>query len=221
MATKLGYIIKDREQSAVAEAFRLIRATLQAVNKENQVQAIVFVGTSSGKGSGLVAANTAVTLAYTGKKVILIDADLRKPLFRELFDLREVGLTDIIKEKKKLGDVLQTTEIANLCIVTSGLVPAKPFEILSSPDMHKMIEEAKGLADYVIFNSTSLTVTAGKVIADACILAAKADGIVLVVDAMAVRVKAAKKALAMLEGTKSKMIGVVLNDVKDDQDIFY
>ena len=221
MAEQKGYIIKDREQSAVAESFRALRTTIQDAQTEHPLQTVLFASASPGDGSAMAAANTAVTLAYAGKKVILIDGDLRRPLLHKVFELQDTGLTNIINEGKTLAEMLQSSGINNLMVLASGSLPTKPFELLSDPTMRAIIEQAKTLADYVIINSSPLIVMSNAVVSDACVLAAKVDGVVLVLDAMSVRVKVAQKVLALLKGTRSRIIGVLLNDAKDDKDFVY
>jgi len=218
MGDKSRYIIKDREQSAVAEGFRALRSMIQNADSESPLQTILFAGASQGDGNAMTAANTAVSLAYAGKKVILIDCDLRNPRLQDVFSLQNIGLTNIINEEIQIDEALQNSSITNLMILTSGTLPSKPLEVLSNVKMIEVITQLKLLADYIIINSSPLILLSNAVVSDACVLASKVDGVILIIDSMTVRVKTGKKVLALLKGARAKIIGAVLNDVKGDQD---
>jgi capsular exopolysaccharide synthesis family protein len=213
MAEQGKYIIKDREQSPVSEAFRVLRASLQAMQGEPQMKAILFTSSAPGEGKTFTAANTAASLAYAGKKVILVDCDLRKPVQHTLFGLKNIGITNLIREEIQLAQAIQNTYIANLQLIASGPTPGKPAEFLSHDLMFNTIEQLKEIADYVIVDSPPLVL-----VSDACILASKVDGVILVVDAMAVRVETAQRAMELLKGARANIIGAVLNDAEYSND---
>lgn len=221
MDSKSRYIIKDREQSTVAEGFRSLRSMIQNVEDGSLVQVVLFAGASPGEGNVMAAVNTAASLAYAGKKVILIDCDLRKPVLQEIFKLQDRGLTNLINEEIQISEVLQDSMITNLKVLTSGPMPSKPLEVLSNAKISEIIKQLRPLADYIIINSSPLIVMSKAIVSDACVLASKVDGVILIIDSMTIRVKVAQKVLGLLKGARAKMIGVVLNNTKGDQDIVY
>ena len=216
-------IVQDREQTPVAESFRAIRAKILAAQtkSEGELKVILFAGASQGDGSAMVAVNTAVTLAYAGKKVVLVDCDLRNPMIHDVFGCANQGIADIVKGDVCLEECLQLSPIANLQILTCGAASTAPIEVLSSRKMREIIGELKENADYVCVTSSPMIVVSKQMITDACILAGKVDGVLLAMPARNVPVKTARKVLALLKGAKANVLGVVLNDVNDDKEYAY
>lgn len=213
------YIIKDREQSAVAEAFRALRINI--ANALGEERSVMFAGLNKGEGSAMTAVNTAAALAYAGKRVILVDGDLRNSYLQDVFGVTGPGLTSVISGGLELDKVLRDTSIPNLSVLTSGYLPEKPIEILSHPMLREIIAELKRRADYVIFTSSPIVIVNRTIVSDACVLASKVDGVVVVADAEAVLVNGARKALALLNGARAHILGTVLNDVRDDHSFVY
>ncbi|MDR3591511.1 MAG: CpsD/CapB family tyrosine-protein kinase [Negativicutes bacterium] len=215
------YVIRDREQSSVAEAFRSLVSSLQEANLEGKMQTVLFTGAAAGDGAAMTAVNTAVNLAYGGKKVVLIDCDLRRPVIHEVFGLSNKGVSNIVQQGMTLPQVIQDSGIPRLLVLAGGPAAKRPIEVLSDPSVREMFSDLKAEADYVLINSSPLLFEGNAIQSDACVLAAKVDGVVLVLDSNAVRVQAAKKALELLQGARAKIIGSVLNDVKVDSDFIY
>lgn len=218
MGKENRYIIRDREQSTIAEAFRTLAVSIQEGSK---VKTVLFSGASNGEGDVMAAINTAVTLAYAGKNVILVDCDMRRPILHEVFGLNIFGVTNIIIQDKPIDAMLQNTEFDRLKVITAGSVPARPVDLLSNEKMNRLLEQLKELADYIFVISTPLIVDSRTVISDACILASKVDGVVLVIDSGSVRTKTAKKAVELLNGARANLLGMVLNDVKAEEEFVY
>lgn len=213
-----GYIIQDREQTPVAESFRAIRAKIQT----SHLKTILFVSASQGGGNAMTAANTAATLAYAGKQVILADCDFRTPLLQDIFSLPNRGVTNILVENMPVERMLQRPMgIANLRVLTSGPVSAIPAELLSHPKMRDLIEQLKDLADYVIFTSSPLIVAADMIVSDACVLVSRMDGVILIVDSKTVRVHTISKVMALLQGARANIIGSILNDVSEEKEFIF
>jgi capsular exopolysaccharide synthesis family protein len=221
VGNKIRYIIKDREQSKIAEAFRVIRGNLLTAQGEMNLKSVLFAGASPGEGNAMTAVNTAVTLAYSGKKVVLVDCDLRDPIIQDVFGLRKTGVTNLIGGGKTLEEVLQNTGIDNLKVITSGPVPEKPLELLSNETMKSMIDQLSDSVDFVIVNSSPLILAVDPIISDACLLASKVDGVVLVVDAGTVRIHTAKKVMEFLKGARARIVGTILNEIQDDREFVY
>jgi capsular exopolysaccharide synthesis family protein len=215
------YIIKDREQSAVAEAFRAIRASINAAAVEGELKTILFVSGSSGEGGAMTAVNTAAALAYSGKRVVLVDCDLRRPVLDKVFAINNVGVANIIAEGKSPEALLQDSGIDGLQVLTAGPAIKNPVDFLANESMPDIFDYLKTIADHVIITSSPLLVGTNSVLSDACILAAKVDGVLVVVDRGSVRARSAKKFVDLLTGTKARIIGAVLNGVTDDSEFVY
>jgi len=165
--------------------------------------------TSSGPGEGksTTASNLAVTFAQLGKKVLLVDADLRKPTVHHTFGVNNLfGFTTVLTKQRTLEKTILVTEEEDLFVLTSGPIPPNPAELLSSKSMEQFIEEAKELFDYIIFDTPPLLA-----VADPQILANQVDGAVLVVFSEKTEIEPAKKAKELLDNAKGKLLGVVLN----------
>lgn len=215
------YIIHDREQSSVAESFRVLSAAIREAQAESGLKTLLFSTASSGEGDTMTAVNAAVSLAHAGKRVVLVDCDMRRPVLHDIFNLDVFGVTNIILQDKPIQDMLQDTDINNLKVLTSGSVTASPVELLSNPKLREMFEALKSMADYVVIVSAPLIIQTSTIISDACIVASKVDGVVLVIDSRSVKTQTAKKAVELLNGAKANLIGTVLNDVKVDEEFIY
>ncbi|VBB09398.1 exopolysaccharide synthesis protein [Lucifera butyrica] len=201
-------IVHEDIKSPVSEAYRTLRTNLRFA-KADALNLIMFTSTGPGEGKSLTAANTAVAMAQTGKKAIVIDCDLRKPVQHRIFGKENLGVTNILVEGGKMAELLQETPIPNLYLLPSGPNPPNPSELLGSAKMLNILTEAKKLADIVIIDAPpTIAVT------DACVLATNVDGIVLVVGAGMTRPEMAKQALSLLMQANGCVLGVVLNRVE-------
>jgi len=221
MAKEKRYIIKDREQSSLAESFRVLRSSIQDAQNEGELKTILFTGASLGEGSAMTAINTAVAMAYAGMRTVLLDCDFRDPIVHDVFGLKNQGVVNIIRDNESLVDLLQESGIDKLQVLASGSIVGRSVELLSNTKLRDIIKELKMVADYIIINSSPLQVKADYVVSDACILAGKVDGVVLVIDSRKVRVTVAKRVSELLNATKARIIGTVLNDVRDDEQFRY
>lgn len=163
-----------------------------------------------GEGKTTTAANLAVSYAHEGKKVLLVDADLRKPSLHLMFGQPNLyGLTNLLTNERPDQEAIRESYIPNLSLVPSGTIPPNPAEILSSPRLDSLLEEWKRQFDIVIFDSPpTLAITDGLVVATRC------DGVILVVQAGKVKLEQVRKAKMNLELVKSTILGVVLNNVR-------
>ena len=119
MEKQKRYIIQDREQSAVAESFRVLSVAMQEAQAEHGVKTVLFSTASSGEGDSMTAVNAAATLAHAGKKVIMVDCDMRHPVLHEIFDLNVFGITNIVIQDKPVTEMLQETYIDGLKVLAS------------------------------------------------------------------------------------------------------
>jgi len=201
-------ITKNDPKAPASEAFREIRTNLHYKSVDKELKTIVITSPALGDGKTVTAVNMAVTLAKSGKKVLLIDSDLRKPKVHLYFGIpNEKGLTNIIKgdiEDKDIN-VLELKDIPNLSVITSGPIPPNPAEILSSNKMQNLLEDLRGNYDFILLDTPPV----GQV-TDAAILAGIADGTIMVFACSQTRIDMAKRAKKALESVGSNILGTVL-----------
>jgi capsular exopolysaccharide synthesis family protein len=161
------------------------------------------------EGKSTTCANMAVAFAQTNKRVLLIDADMRKPTQHHIFGKsNRVGLTTALFNHKELSDVIQLTNTDHLSIISAGPTPPNPSELLSSKRMGALLESTKEMYDVILIDTPPIMF-----VTDAQIVAAQSDGVVLVIDSGKVKKDVALKAKASLDHVKAKLIGVVLNNI--------
>lgn len=195
-------------RSSNAEAFRMLRTNLQFSAIDHPLRTLMIASASPQEGKSLISANIAVAMAQSGKRVVLVDADLRRPTQHSLFELRNsVGLTTILFDAAlHLEDVLQNTTVDNLRVITSGPIPPNPSEILGSKRMGNLIEALQEQADIVIFDSPPIMAAA-----DAPVLATRLDGVLLVIVYGRTRRGLARRSHDALSAVGATVLGVVLN----------
>jgi capsular exopolysaccharide synthesis family protein len=214
MGKRVRYVIKDREQSPQAEAFRSLCASIQSAEvRGEKVKSVLFASAGEGEGGTMTAVNAAAALAYAGNNVVLVDCDLRSPIVCEGFGLENVGLTNLVAGEVLMKDILQESWVANLKIVASGPLPVGPITALSNEKTRALFDYLRLIADYIVLTSSPVLFKRDYVVSDACVLASRVDSVVLVIDSKAVKPKTAQKVVDLLQGAKANIIGTVLNDV--------
>ncbi len=195
-------------KSPIAEAYRSIRTNIQFSKLDNEMKTIVITSSKQDEGKTTVTSNLAVSFAsLEGKRVLLIDADLRNPSVHKMFSKpNALGLTDVLTGKKELKQCVQNTELENLQIITAGTIPPNPGEMLESKKMREFINGLRDCYDYIFIDTPPIGI-----IMDAGVLANYADGTILVVGAKDVETERAKIAKERLEKVKANVIGAVLN----------
>ena len=206
-------ITVSNPRSPIAEAFRTLRTNLEFSNLDKTLRAILVTSAGAEEGKSTTLANLAVTIAQGGKRVILVDADLRRPTQHQIFGLKNnVGLSDMVRDDALLADPpLQETSVPNLKILTSGQLPPNPAEILGSKRMSEILAALLERADIVLFDAPPVLA-----VTDAAVLSSKVDGVLIVLSAGKTKRENAKKAQAQLEKVNARVIGAVLNNVQAD-----
>ncbi|OLS41107.1 CpsD/CapB family tyrosine-protein kinase [Bacillus sp. MRMR6] len=206
-------------KSPISEQYKTIRTNIQYSSIDQEIRTLMVTSAGPAEGKSTTVANLAVVFAQLGKKVLLIDADLRKPTVHRTFGVNNLfGFTTVLTKQATLEKTVLETEEENLFILTSGPVPPNPAELLSSKSMEQLVVEAKEHFDYVIFDTPPLLA-----VADPQILANKCDGSILVVYSGKTEIDQAKKAKELLSNAKSKLLGVVLNhkEIKNNDYYYY
>jgi capsular exopolysaccharide synthesis family protein len=212
-------ITKNDPKAPASEAFRELRTNLHYISVDKELKTIVVTSPSLGDGKTVTAVNMAVTLAKSGEKVLIVDADLRKPKVHYYFGIKNAeGLTNMLTEDKE-SKKLKTSSIdgvPNLSILPSGPIPPNPAEILSSNRMRQMLENLKSEYDVIIIDTPPV----GQV-TDAAILAGITDGAVLVVASAQTRIDMAKRAKKALNSVNSNIVGTVLTKLDMGRASYY
>lgn len=195
--------------AVLAEAFRGLRTNLQYMSVDNPPCALVVTSAIPGDGKTFTATNLAVAVAATGRNVILIDGDLRRPSVAEIFGVPgDAGLSDVLAGRVEVADVLQPVNgSGSLKVLAAGSIPPNPSEILGSSRMRELVGALSDGAFVVIDAPPLLPVT------DAAVLTTRADGALIVVSAGKTTYEMLERALNHLEKANGKALGVVLNRI--------
>lgn len=201
----------------VAEQYRTIRSNVQFSSVDQDIRSLVVTSSGPGEGKSTTGANLAIVYAQQGKRVLLVDADLRKPTAHFSFRLENyMGFTNVLTRKTKLEEAVQESQVPNLFILTSGPIPPNPSELLASKNMDSTLEEMYDKFDFILFDTPpTLAVT------DAQILSNKVEATILVVSSGKTDRTAAQKAKDLLNNANAKLLGVVLNNRPMDEDSHY
>jgi non-specific protein-tyrosine kinase len=200
-------------RSPIAEAYRTLRTNLEFSNLDKGLRTLLVTSAGAEEGKSTTLANLAVTIAQSGKRVILVDADLRRPTLHQVFGLKNsAGLSDMVRDDTILANPpTQETSVPNLRVLTSGQLPPNPAEILGSKRMSEIVAALLERADMVLFDAPPVLA-----VTDAAVLSSKVDGVLLVVSAGKTKRENARKAQAQLEKINAHIIGAVLNNTKAD-----
>jgi len=209
-------------KSAAAEAFRALRTNIQFASPDKPVHTILATSTSPDDGKSTTIANLAITFAAAGSQTILVDADLRRPHLHKLFGLpNDSGLTTLVSEMARSDNgqaadlPLQSTDVPNLRLLTSGPVPPNPAEILASQRLADILTLLRAKAEYVLIDTPPIIA-----VTDAAVLAPRVDGVFLVVNAGKTKRDLAAKARDILRQVNANILGVVLNNAKLDKSAY-
>jgi non-specific protein-tyrosine kinase len=197
-------------RSGVAEAYRALRTNVEFSAVDAPIQTLLVTSSMPGEGKTVTASNLAVVFAQSGRRVILVDADLRKPGVHLVFDLPNAhGLTTLLRsDEVGLDAIAQATEQANLRILTSGPLPPNPAELLGSQRMRTVLARLQSAADLVVLDSPPL-----QAVADAAVLSSFVNATLLVIDAGRSRRRTVRPAREALARAGATVVGAVLNRI--------
>lgn len=214
---QMNLIAHTNPKSPITEQYRLIRTNIQFSSVDKEIKTIVVTSSEPNDGKSTTAANLAIVLAQEEKKVLLVDADLRKPSIHYAFNLSNIhGLTSVFTKKMDLRKTILNSNVLNLDILTSGPIPPNPSELLNSKAIETAIDELKGMYDYIIFDTPPVLV-----VPDSQIVSNKCDGVIMVVASGKTNKQSAVKAKELLVKTNTSLLGVVLNGVETDKSNYY
>lgn len=206
-ATRKPLLTQSAPQSARAEAFRQLRTNLQFANVSGKAKTVLVTSSLPGEGKSTTATNLAIALAQAGHSVCLVDADLRRPMVNEYLGLdRNAGLTTALVGAAEIEDLLQSWGHDRLYILTSGMIPPNPSELLGSDRMKNIIARLEQTFDSVVIDAPPLLP-----VTDAAVLSQHVGGVVVVAGAQKLRHHDLEKSLKALSMVGSNVLGIVLN----------
>jgi capsular exopolysaccharide synthesis family protein len=186
-----------------------LRTNIELSVADKEVKSLVITSGGAQEGKSTVLANLAITFAQLGKKVILIDADMRKPTVNKMFSVpKKPGLANVITKRAKLDDAIIKTEIDNLYVIPAGSLPPNPSELLGSATMKEIFEELLTKFDKVFFDAPPLMA-----VTDAALLGAITDGVLLIARAGVAQKEVVSHLKQEMNNSNIRIIGTVLNDV--------
>ncbi|WP_203641084.1 CpsD/CapB family tyrosine-protein kinase [Levilactobacillus andaensis] len=205
----VGLVTYTEPTGMISEQFKTIRTNIEFSSVDKKLNSILFTSSEPSEGKSTVSNNMAVTWADQGTRVILVDADLRRPTVHRTFDSsNRNGLTTYLSGNIDLESVIQQTMVQNLSVITSGPVPPNPSELLGSERMSTLLAELIEKFDLVIVDAPPVnTVT------DAQLLATRVDGTVLVVPQGIADKNGVRRAKQLLETVHANILGAVMNRV--------
>ncbi|WP_331679912.1 CpsD/CapB family tyrosine-protein kinase [Macrococcoides caseolyticum] len=205
-------------KSPISEQYRMIRSNIMFSGIDHEIKKLVVTSAEPSAGKSTTAANVAIAYAQAGKKVLLIDGDLRKPTVHHTFETKNVfGLSSLVTDQINVNQAVQNTQIENLSILTSGPIPPNPSELLASNRFKELLSNFEECFDMIIIDTPPLLA-----VTDAVIMATVSDGTLIVTNAETNNKHHLVKAKEVLQKSDANILGVVLNNVeKSSKDDYY
>lgn len=210
-------ILSKNTNFAIQEAYKSLRTNISFSIRGPGCKKFCITSGASGEGKSITMLNLAISIAQTGKKVLLIDADMRRPaMARLLVEQANPGLSEVLVDAVKEEDAIRKDIYPNLDILFSGEIPPNPSEILSGERMQKLIENNTKKYDYILVDTPPVGV-----VTDACIVANLLDGVLLLVWQNRSQKDVVKKAVNSLRLTGANILGYILNGVIPQNSKYY
>lgn len=206
-------------RSIISEQYRMLKTSIDFSSVDKKLRTIMVTSSNTAEGKSTTIANIAILYAQQGKRVLLIDADLRKPTVHNTFSLPNTkGLSNVLTGAVPLTEAVHVTDVEKLCVLTSGPIPPNPTDLLGSNAMDKLIDKLVGIFDMVVFDAPPILP-----VTDPLVLSRKCDGVVLVVRSGSTKKEDLKKAKEGLEKAQANVLGAVLTgcDNKEKQYYYY
>lgn len=227
---KRELIVHQDPKSPISEVFRTLRTNIQFMNTQGKLKTILVTSTLPGEGKSWVSSNLAVTFAQAGKKVVLIDADMRKGRQYSIFGVSpRPGLSNYLsgigvnneEGSTDLADFIQETDVDNLYIISAGNIPPNPAELLIAPQMVDLLDRLKDMCDIIIIDGPP-----SQLVTDALILTRLVDSTLIVTASKCTKKEDLKRVIANIQNVGGKIAGIVVNKVpmnakKYEQSYYY
>ena len=222
-------IAEHDPKSPISEIFRTLRTNIQFMSTKGKLRTLLVTSTLPGEGKSWVSANLAVTFAQAGKKVVIIDADMRKGRQYSIFGVSPrpglsnylSGMLDGEEIDDNLSNYIQETEVENLYVISSGNIPPNPSELLIAPQMVNLLDQLKEMCDIIIIDGTP-----SQLVTDSLILTRLVDSTIIVTAQKHTKKEDLKRVITNIQNVGGKIAGVVVNKVtmsakKYEQSYYY
>lgn len=205
------------EKSPQEEAFRRLRTTLFALDPESGIHSLMITSSKPSEGKSTTVANLALAIATAGRRVVVVDGDLRKPVQHKIFEIpNEIGLTSVLTGEVEIDDAIRYNPTYGINVLPSGPASSAPAELLGLPAMHDAIEYLSKNFEFVLVDAPSL-----QTVADATVLSLVVDGLVVVVARGEVRRESVDASLSGLAGVHRKPLGIIVSRAEMSSDFHY
>ncbi len=203
----MDLVMRSAPRQPASEAYRDFRTSLRFTMTDSEFKLLLITSAGPREGKSTTAGNLAIAVAQTGKKVLLVDTDMRRPVIHKMFDCeREPGLSEVVAGMIPMKEAIKHTGTDNLSVLTCGFVPPNPAELLGSDKFRELLKELRESWDFVIFDSPPVAV-----VTDAILISSETDATVIVVGAKTVDRKVLKSAWSKIERTSALLAGALLN----------
>ncbi|WP_432407013.1 CpsD/CapB family tyrosine-protein kinase [Wukongibacter sp. M2B1] len=207
----------NNPKSLISEAYRTLRTNVQFSGVDKNIKSIAITSFNAEEGKTTTISNLAIMMARADKRVLLIDADLRRPKIHEYFEMNNIsGLTNALILNQPLKSIRKKSKVKGLDILTSGPKPPNPSEILDSNAMKILISQAEEEYDRILLDSPPIGA-----VTDPAILSVIVDGTILVINHGKTSIDEAKRAKLLLENVNANILGVVLNKIPKNSKGYY
>ena len=213
-----GLVSMINPKSIVAEQFRMVRTNLEFSIVDKDLKSFLVTSLAPSAGKSTISSNLAATFATQGKKVLLVDTDMRKPTIHKILKLRNnEGLSTLITSKEAtIFEYIEKTEFENMYVLTSGATPPNPAELISSKRMEQLIEEMEQAFDLVIFDTPPVLA-----VADSQIMAGKVDGTLFVLRKGLDTKEQIQSANERMQSVNANVLGAIYNRIEPNDDTYY
>ncbi|SHJ73013.1 capsular exopolysaccharide family [Dethiosulfatibacter aminovorans DSM 17477] len=215
-------IVKRRPKSPISEAYRSLRTNIEFANLDNNMKSILITSATSGEGKTLTLINLAVAMAQIGKKVMIIDCDMRKPRVHKALETSNMfGLAEYLMDGGDIGEYIKRIDDLGIDVMTSGRIPSNPSELLHSNVMKNTVEKLKENYDYILFDTPPVIP-----VTDAVVMSSYVEGAIMIIEHGKVDIDLGRRAKDALVSGGTNLLGVVLNripvnDSKSYQSYYY
>lgn len=210
-------ILSEGSSFSVQEAYKSLRTNLHFSLYGKTCKRICITSGSAGEGKSITMLNLAISISETGSKVLLIDADLRRPaMARLLMEKTTPGLSNVLAGLDDVENAIRKDVYPNLDVLFSGDIPPNPSELLGSDRMNALMEEMSKKYDYILVDTPPVNV-----VSDACVVASLLDGVLMLVRQNRAKKDEVKRAVSRLQLTGAKLLGFVLNGVSERSKSYY
>lgn len=205
----INTIISDNSRFDIKEAYNELRTNIAFSISKKDCKVICTTSALASEGKSTTTVNNAITFAKSGKKILLIDCDLRKPNIAKLLGLNnDKGFSDVLITDKEVKDVIHKEVYENLDVITSGKIPPNPVELISSEQMESVISQLRKDYDYIFIDTPPINV-----VTDSALISKYTDGVIIVVRQYSVDKNDVTEAVKKLQFIGAKILGFILNDV--------